>query len=228
MPPASAWLITGCSVLCLGVCLPMYRRNFKEHTVFATIFKSLGTLCAMTLALVAAIKLEPRAYVCAGAILICSVSDFILNFNFTLGMLTFIIGHFGLAAWFLIMNLTAAPVISAMHIICFIGFCLISFFIIYKWRKMTDKKNLPSYAIYAAMLSAMTACAVAGGSGLHSTAGIICAIGGGMFYISNVMAFRTTFGQRCEAYETALMVIYYCAQLLFGASCLLTCLTPVI
>lgn len=228
MPPVSTWLIIGCSVLCLGVCLPMYRSNFKEHKVFATVFKSLGTLCAMTLALIAAIRLEPRAYICAGAILICSISDFILNFNFTLGMIAFIVGHLGLIAWFLIMNPAAASVISTLHIICFIGFCLISFFIIFNWRKMIGKKNLPSFSIYAVMLSAMSACAVAGGSGMHSVAGILCAVGGGMFYISDVMVLRTTFAKCNEAFHTILMIIYYSAQLLFGASCLLSCLTPVV
>ena len=222
------YLIIGCSVLCLGVCLPMYRCNFKKHRIFATVFKSLGTLCAMAIALVAAVKLDSRAYACAGAILLCAISDFVINCNLLAGIVSFSLSHFGIIAWLLIMNPLASPVISVMHIICFVGFCLISVLIIISQRKLIDKKLIPAICIYSVLLSAMAACAVAGGVRLHSLAGILCAVGGGLFYISDVMVMRTIFSPHNETLEVVLMILYYCAQLLFGSSCLLMYSIPVL
>ena len=107
-------MVIGAPVLCLLVCLPLFM-HYKQILRYqlAALYKSTGTLCAMIPALVAAIRLDPRCYICVAALGIYAVADYLLEFHTLLGAGFFIAGHVCYIAFFL----QLFPV-SAIHLIC--------------------------------------------------------------------------------------------------------------
>ena len=94
------WII-GFFVVVYGVCLPQYLHYKKTGKLaLGCAYKSLGTLCAFTMALIAAIRLDPRCYICAGAILLYAAADYLLEFQFMLGAGFFLAGHILSVAFF--------------------------------------------------------------------------------------------------------------------------------
>ena len=71
-----------CSLV-LFVCLPFFL-YYKSHLRYrlAAAYKTLGTLGAASLALIAAIRLEPHCWICFAALLLHAVADYLLEFNF--------------------------------------------------------------------------------------------------------------------------------------------------
>ena len=88
-----------------------YKKSLIPH--LASSFKSLGTLCAFSLALIAALRLDPRCFVCTAAILFYAVADFLLEYYLMPGMGFFMAGHVCSIAFFL----SLAPV-SMLHLLC--------------------------------------------------------------------------------------------------------------
>ena len=79
------WMYAVCA-LSIFVCLPFFLYYKKAlHMKLAAAFKFLGTLCAASLALTAAIRLDPQYWICFAALLFHAIADWILEFNMYIG-----------------------------------------------------------------------------------------------------------------------------------------------
>ena len=206
--------IAGVCFVCLGICLPLFMYYKKSLRLpLATAYKCLGTLCAFLLALIAAIRLDPRCYVCALAILIYTVADGFLEFSFMAGVGFFLAGHICAVAFFL--NL--CPV-SAVQPVCFLLLGGTMALVFVKWRKPIGKQ-IPFFAVYGASLVAMCSCAI-GCFMLNNLMGILFAAGGTLFFISDFMLLRRTLFPSSRTLSWCIMATYYAALLLYGIACL--------
>lgn len=207
------WIAGVCAV-CYGICMPLYlyyKKSLRLH--LACSYKSTGTLCAFLLALVAAIRLDPRCYVCAGAILIYAVADYFLEFNFMLGAGIFLTGHICGIAFFL--NLIP---FSFHHLICVLVLGGLLAFVFYRWRKPIGKQ-MPFFIFYGVSLVFMCACAIECFN-LGNLAGILIALGGALFYISDFFLLRRTLFPSDTSINWVILITYYASLLLFGIGCL--------
>ena len=109
----------------------LYKQGAKYR--LAALYKSAGTLCAMIPALVAALKLDPRCYICAAALCIYAAADYLLEFSTYLGAGFFIAGHVCYIAFFL----QLFPV-TAVHLVCLIGLLAIMAYVFSKNRKLIN------------------------------------------------------------------------------------------
>ena len=209
------WVI-GLAVLCLGVCLPtfLYHKAAFRYGL-ATAFKALGTLCALVPALVAAIRLEPACYVCVIALALHVIADILIEYNLYWGSGFFLAGHLCYIAFF-----TKLFSITAVHLICVLVLLAFTGFMFWRWRKAIGKQ-LVFFIVYGVFLCVMSTCAIAGGITAHTTQGLLIALAGGFFYISDgCLAFRLLYPTK-PIINWIIMILYYIAQLLFGISCLL-------
>ena len=140
----------GAVVLCLFICLPFFFR-YKQALRYrlAACYKSMGTLCAAALALTAAIRLDPRCWICFSGILLHAAADWFLEFNLYLGGGFFIAGHICYIAFFT--NLFPP---SALHLICVVCLLAITAFMFWRWRKQIGKQ-IVFFSVYGAVLSVM-------------------------------------------------------------------------
>ena len=206
--------IAGVCFVCLGICLPLFMYYKKSLRLpLATAYKCLGTLCAFLLALIAAIRLDPRCYVCALAILIYAAADGFLEFSLMAGAGLFLAGHICAVAFFL--NLCP---ISAVQPVCFLLLGGTMALVYVKCRKPIGKQ-MPSFAVYGVSLIAMSSCAI-GCFMLHNLMGILFACGGTLFCISDFMLLRRTLFPSTRFFSWGIMIPYYAALLLFGIGCL--------
>ena len=207
------WKI-GIPVLCLLVCLPLfmfYKRSLQY--ALGAMFKTAGTLCALIPALVAAIRLDPRCWICVAALLLHGAADYAIEFNLFVGAGFFMAGHICYTAFF-----TKVFPVSVLHLVSLVCLLGLSAFILMRWRKELGKK-LPMGAVYCTVLSVMCACAV-GCFSAASLQGILIACGGAFFFISDSMICRRIVAPASRTLDWAIMLTYYIAQLLFGFSCL--------
>ena len=207
------WKI-GIPALCLLVCLPLfmyYKKNL--HYGLAAMFKSCGTLCALVPALVAAIRLDPRCWVCVVALFLHAVADYLLEFNLLLGAGFFVAGHICYIAFF-----TSVFSVSMLQLICLVCLLVFSGVMLWRWRSQIGKK-FPLAATYCAVLCIMSACAL-GCFSAASTQGIMIACGGALFFISDSFICRRLITGPTQRMNLIIMLTYYVAQLLFGFSCL--------
>jgi len=206
--------IAGVCFVCLGICLPLFMYYKKSLRLpLATAYKCLGTLCAFLLALIAAIRLDPRCYVCALAILIYAAADGFLEFSLMAGAGLFLAGHICAVAFFL--NLCP---ISAVQPVCFLLLGGTMALVYVKWRKPIGKQ-MSSFAVYGVSLIAMSSCAI-GCFMLHNLMGILFSCGGTLFCISDFMLLRRTLFPSTRFFSWGIMITYYAALLLFGIGCL--------
>ncbi len=208
------WLIAGCAALCLCICLPMFLHYKKIRLELAACFKSIGTACAMIMALIASIKLDPRCWVCFAGLAVHSVADALLEYHFLIGMGTFICGHILYIAFFTGLFSFSAPVL-----ICFLILAVLLVLLLYRFRKNAGKSLLPC-AVYASVLCAMAACGIGGGISSHTVQGAMIALGAFLFVISDSLIFRSLLFPAEGRMNKLIMITYYCSQLLIGASCL--------
>ena len=210
------WWIAGVCALCMLVCLPfffLYKKNLRYKLGAA--FKVCGTLCAASFALIAAIRLDPRCWICFAALMLHSVADYFLEFNYYLGGGFFLAGHICYIAFF-----TSLFTPSAVHLICAVCFIALLFYLFFfRWRKQIGKQ-LPFFMVYGCALSLMCACAIGCLTG-HTLQGQLIAIGGALFFLSDAMICCRLLFSAGRAVDWAIMITYYAAQLLFGISCLL-------
>ena len=209
------WII-GVAALSLLVCLPFYDYYKKSSKLaLALAFKVMGTLCAAALVFVAALKLDPRCWVLLAGMLLHTVGDVVLEIHFPIGVGLFLAGHVVYIAFFT----TVFPV-SVLHLVCFAVLAAALGLILWQWRKAVGKQ-MPLFILYGLTLCAMGACAIAGGVSAHTASGILIALGGASFLISDAVLLRNLLFPSPRWFHLLIMVTYYGAQLLFGAACLL-------
>lgn len=213
--PAMLFAI-GAGLLCLGVCLPLfmyYKRSFRP--VLAALFKSLGTTCALIIALVAALRVDSLCFVCVAALALHAVADYALEFSFPLGFGLFIAGHIFYISYFC----RIYPLIPT-HAICLAGFLVILGVLLVRWRKAAGKQ-LPLFAVYGVILCILAACAVSGGILSYISGGILAAVGASLFYFSDALLCQQILYPVPKYYSWLIMITYYLAQLLIASSCLM-------
>ena len=207
--------VGGVSALCCLVCLPLFM-HYKAALRYklSASFKTMGTLCAACLVLTAAIRLDPRCWVCFAGVMLHALADWILEFNLWFGAGVFLFGHICYIAFF-----AALFPISAVQLICAVFLLLLVAFLFFRWRKQIGKR-MPLFSAYAAVLAVMTACAVGGLTG-HTLQGQLIALGGALFFISDSMICARLLFDAGRGIDWLIMILYYGAQLLFGVACLL-------
>lgn len=207
------WMYAVCA-LTLLVCLPFFMYYKKAlHYRLASAFKMLGTLGAASLAMIAAVKLDPWCWICFAALFLHAVADYLLEFNLLWGEGFFLAGHICYLAFF-----THLVPVSAVHLIaaaCLLGIIV---FLFWRWKEAVANHMLP-FAVYGLVLSLTIACAVGCLSG-HTLQGQMIALGGALFFISDVFVLARLLFSATRAVDWAVMILYYSAQLLIGMSCL--------
>lgn len=206
--------IAGVAAVCFGVCLPLlmyYKKKLRYHLSAA--FKSTGTLCLLLLSLTAAIKLDPRCYVCTAAMLLYAIADYALEFQFMIGAGFFLCGHICSIAFFL--NLVP---VSAVHLICLVLFGGLMAFVFYRWRKPIGKQ-MPAFSVYGTSLVLMVVSAM-GCFTLNNLSGILFACGGALFFFSDFVLLRRILFPSGDLSNWVIMFTYYGSLLLFGIGCL--------
>ena len=207
------WIAGVCAV-CLGVCLPLfmyYKKSLVLH--LASSYKALGTLCAFSLALIAAIRLDPRCFVCSAAILVYAVADILIEYHLMLGMSFFMAGHICAISFFL----SLSPV-SMFHLLCLLLLGGLMGFIFYRWRKSLGK-NIKAFLFYGISLVMMSVCALSCFTS-NGTAGILISCGGALFCLSDFMLLRRLLFPTSRIFSWLIMITYYSSVLLFGIACL--------
>ena len=208
------WIYAVCA-LTLLICLPFFMHYKKELRYrLAASFKTLGTLAAASLALTAAVRLDPRCWVCFAALMLHAVADYLLEFNLWWGEGFFLAGHVCYIAFFT--NLFPVSVIHLIAVVLLLGIVV---FLFWRWRKAFGDRMLP-FAVYAAMLAVATACAI-GGLSAHTFQGQLIALGGALFFISDTFVLARMLFSADRSVDWTIMILYYVAQLLFGISCLI-------
>ena len=206
----------GVCALCMLVCLPFFQ-HYKHHTQryqLAAAYKACGTLCAAVLALTAALRLDPRCWICFSALVFHAAADYLLEFSLWLGAGAFLAGHICYIAFFT----TLFPPAS-VHLICAVFLLsVMAYLFFFRWRKQIGK-HLPLFVVYGSVLCLMCACAVGSLAG-HTLRGQLIAIGGALFFLSDTMICSRILFSAGRAADWAIMITYYAAQLLIGASCL--------
>ena len=188
-----------------------YKQLLRYH--LAASYKTLGTLCAASLALIAALRLEPHCWICFMALLIDSAADYLLEFNFYLGAGFFLAGHICYISYFS----SFLPVSATLLIVCLCLLAIIAF-LLWRWRALIGKRML-LFAVYGAVLAVSCSFAISG-IAAHTLQGQLLAIGGALFFISDAMLLGRLLFTATHAVDWAIMITYYAAQLLIGASCL--------
>ena len=207
------WMYAVCSLV-LFVCLPFFL-YYKSHLRYrlAAAYKTLGTLGAASLALIAAIRLEPHCWICFAALLLHAVADYLLEFNFWFGAGFFVAGHICYIGFFS----TLFPV-SVVHLIIVLCLLAITGFLLWRWRVPVGKR-MPLFIVYGVILALSCGFAIAGLTA-HTLQGQLIAAGGALFFISDAMLLARLLFTAPHSVDWAIMITYYAAQLLFGLSCL--------
>ncbi len=208
------WSI-GLALVALGVCLPLFLYYKKAlHLHLACAYKCLGTMCAVLPALISAVRLEPRCWICTAALFIYCVADYVLEFNFMFGAGLFLCGHICAVSYYL-----GLCSVSAVHLVAILMLGASSAFIFWKWKQPIGKQ-MAFFVIYGLSLILMCSCSL-GCFGLFNMMGILIACGGSLFFISDILVLRRTLFPSDKLIDWAVMITYYGAILLFGISCLL-------
>ncbi len=204
------------SVLCLGVCMPLFMYYKKSlNPVLSCSFKALGTACALMLVLVSAIRLDHRCWILVAGMSFHLAADILLEFSFPIGMAFFMAGHIGYIAF-----LTQLFPVSVPHVICFILLLFFLLMLLRQWKKMGEKKA-SLFFVYGIILCAMSACAIAGGISSYTLPGFLMAGGGAFFLFSDTFWARRLLFRTPRFVDWLIIATYYIAQLLFGAGCML-------
>lgn len=202
------------AALCLFVCLPFYMHYKRTpNDKLAHGFKVMGTLCAVSFALIAALRLDPRCWVLFAGMMLHAIADWLLEYNLYWGGGFFLAGHICYIAYFL--NLFPVSMIHLIALVCLVAVCV---FLFIRWRKPIGI-NFRFFGIYAALLCITTACAI-GGLSVMTTQGVMIAMGGAFFFLSDLLILGRLLFSADRSVDWAIMILYYLAQLLIGASCL--------
>ena len=208
------WILIGCAAVSLGACLPLFLHYKPIKLSLAAAFKSLGTLCALIPALIAALRLDPLCWFFVAAIALHLAADYLLEFVFEIGAGIFMLGHI----CYTIAFLKSYPLTAAHPIlfVCLMGFLLYMF---YRHRSLIGK-NMRPFIVYAAALCVMVSCGIAGGASVYGWSSAMIALGAALFFFSDCMVFRRMIFPNRNRHDTLIIATYYLAQLLLGGSCL--------
>ncbi len=209
------WILLSCSVLCLGACLPLFLYYKPRHRRLGAGFKALGTVCALIPALIAALKLDPVYWIFVAALGLHTAADYLLEFSFELGAGFFMLGH----ACYIIGFLKLYP-LSIAHLILLVCFLVYLGFLLSRQKKRLGK-NLHVFALYGVVLCVMASCGIAGGATSWSSRGIMTMLGAALFFLSDHLLFQRLLYPQGPQRNRLIMITYYLAQLLLGASCLM-------
>ena len=143
-----------------------------------------------------------------------AVADGILEFNLVFGAGLFLAGHVCYLSFF-----SSLVPVAGVHLI--VTLCLLGIVVFFFWRRRKPiGKNMPLMAVYGVVLAVTAGFAVSCLTA-HTLQGQLIAIGGALFFISDAMLLGRLLFSATHAVDWAIMITYYAAQLLFGASCLL-------
>lgn len=209
------WISLGCAALCLGTCLPLFLYFKPRRLPLAAAFKSLGTLCALVPALVAALRLDPVYWIFVAAIALHALADALLEFWFEAGLGGFLLGHL----CYIIAFCRLFP-IGAAHLLLLLCFGALLASLFFRHRALIGKNLLP-FAVYGAVLSLMAAAGIAGGASVYSLQGLLISLGAALFFFSDGLIFRHLLFPDRPRCDLLIMITYYLAQLLLGSACLL-------
>nr|AHF25650.1 hypothetical protein [uncultured bacterium Contigcl_30] len=206
-----AWVL---AFLSLGVCLPLYLiYKSSLRLPLACCFKSLGTVCPLLIALVAALRLNPQFAFVAAALFLHAVADYTLEFSLPVGCAFFMAGHL----LYLLFFVRIVPV-SLLHFGCLFVLLALTALAFWRWREAIGKR-MPVFAFYAGILCIMCACAL-GCLSLYTVQGLLIGLGGAIFFLSDFMILRRILFPSVRTLSWVIMITYYIAQLCFGFSCL--------
>ncbi len=208
-------VILACAAVSLLICLPLWLHYKPLRPSLGVCFKALGTLCALIPALIAALKLEPACWVMVLALGLHVLADIVLEYQFVPGAGLFLLGHLCYASAFL----TRFPLSAALPV-CLVIFLGLLAWALYKNRKQAGKSLIP-FAVYGAVLAFMASAGIAGGCASGTLRGVVTALGAALFVFSDGLIFRNLVRPELPRMDVLIMVTYYAAQLLLGASCLL-------
>ena len=183
------------------------------HPVLAASYKTAGTLCGFSAALVAAIRLDPRCWICAAALLIYAAADYVLEFSFMLGAGLFLAGHICNISFFL--NLVP---VSLFHLVCLLMLAGFSLLVLWRWRRQAGKQAA-LFLLYGLSMIIMSVSAI-GCFSSNTLSGILIACGGALFYVSDMFLLKRIFSPAVRAFDWIVMITYYSSVLLFGIACL--------
>jgi len=205
----------GAFALCMLVCLPLFMRYKRQMNYrLAASYKAIGTLCAAALALTAAIRLDPRCWICFAGILLHATADWFLEFNIFVGTGLFMAGHICYIAFF-----TQLVPPGPLHLICTLILIAVTAYMFFRWRKEIGK-IISLYAVYGGILCLMSGCAIACLSA-GTLQGQLIAAGGALFYISDAMICARQLFTADRSVDWTIMILYYMAQFLISFSCLM-------
>lgn len=208
------WILLGCAVLTLGVCLPLFLHYKSLKLPLSLTFKSLGTLSALIPALIGAIRLDPICWFFVCALFIHALADFFLDLKFEIGMGFFLLGHLCYLIGFLkFFSLTIAHLILMLIFIGSLGY------VFYRHRHLIVKQALP-FLLYGIVLSLMASCGIAGGATSYSLKGMMIVLGSALFFFSDCLIFLNILYPNRPRMDWLIMATYYLSQLLLGGSCL--------
>ena len=209
------WILPcGCTLLCLGVCLPLFLHYKPRKPFLGALFKSLGTVCALVPALTAALRLDPLYWFFAVAILIHACADYLLEFWFEMGVGAFLLGH----VCYLFAFLKLFPV-SVAHLILAVGFLAYMVWLFIRHKSRMGRHLLP-ICVYGAVLCLMASCGIAGGATSYSLKGVMISLGAALFFFSDHLILQDLLFPDRKHLDVLIMVTYYLAQLLLGFSCM--------
>ncbi len=208
------WIAFGAAAVCFGICLPLYMRYRSFRLPLAAAFKSLGSLCAMVPALIAALKLNPLCWVLVGALALYAAADAVLEFKFLPGMGCFLLGHVCSIAF-----LVSLFPPSLSHLICLLVLLVGFGFLLWKNRKAAGK-SIPAFVFYGLVLGVMVSCGIAGGGSSYSTQGLLIAFGAALFAFSDGLLFNSLFHATGKETTWIIMITYELSLLLLGSACL--------
>ena len=209
------WIITGCALLSLLICLPLFFHYRDRQPLLGAGFKSAGTLCAAILSLIGTLQLNPLYGFLFAAQLLHAGADFFLEVRFEAGVSLFLLGHLCYIAGFLKLYS-----LGFAHLILSAAFLILLMLVFYRERNRLRKNLLPLF-LYGTVLSLMAAFGIAGGTSSYSLSGLMTAFGAALFFFSDYLLFRQLLLPDTRRYDKAVMITYYLAQLLIGGSCIL-------
>lgn len=208
------WILAGCTVISLAVCLPLFLHYKPIRLPLAVSFKALGTLCALVPALIAALRLDTIYWFFAAAIFIHTIADVLLEYWFEAGLGAFLLGHILYLSAFL----KLFP-LSAAHLILLVCFLAGLGYVFFRHRSLLGKHLVP-FSVYALALCLMASCGIAGGTTVFSRKGLMIAFGSALFLFSDCMILRRLLWPSRGKADFLILLTYYLSQLLLGGSCL--------
>ncbi|MBQ7850675.1 MAG: hypothetical protein IJ343_13200, partial [Clostridia bacterium] len=125
------------------------------------------------------------------------------------------LGHVCSCIWFVCL---CPP--SDVHAWAVLALLAVAAGLLFAWRRLLGKLMLP-FAGYAAMLCLMAGLAVGTGWTLGNIGGLLLALGGLLFLVSDIMVARGLIKRMSLRFDCIAMIVYDSAQLLLAAACTL-------